>query len=935
MAATRIPADERAGRVLLLDVELRGGAVAAQPGRGLLVEAAEPLVRGAEALATEPGIRVAANPIPRRPFPGHADSVLGVATRFSVVGANHWANHGVYLRDEGKKRGPAPSSRVAMAQSFESIEQFLLRGADERPEQRARQGVAPGKVTLTQRFAPSSTFIARAIADGVALAMEQLGGAGAEAAIERARGGAGAPLPTEARDAFAQSLGTPLEGVRVHTDSTAASAAAAVGARAFTIGSDIYFGRGEYDPGGQDGKLLLAHELVHTVQQAGGARTGETQFKLEVSEPGDALEQEAERLAPDVVAGRPVAVSGGGAAASRAIMRWVNSPADAVQARMYLQNAIRSAHDAAEIAGIVSALEAPNSSSGRVIVRLPGDSPMSIVDLDLPPLLEEARARQRALGGAAGAAGVGPGAAPATAAGTGTGTGTGTPARAGSPGPTAAPRASDATRPPDAAPEAAPPRPDVEAGARSLRAAIRQAETTEAIDAIRRALEYCTYDVVGDEVAVALEAGRSSQNVWVARSAVPGLRTEADQRRETIVRSPEERDRTLGRAYDAERADARAHEADGRRQLDEQQHAEAADRDARGLALVRAALAAHTGSEPRERIRDTLRAATAERGLYHPALPDRRRPELNAADRTTAIALAEQAVTEARAAERATGHCRAPEGDTTELTDEQRTDLREQIRHLLGLCNSAFHAAAQAVKDDLHSAASHDRDVAKLLFKIAFTFLAPELTPGFGTREQIAAFGAIGEYTAGQQANAAHHAHDADHFIAALLAGEGLGNEAISRDLNCHTGGELNGLRASLENTFHAGQAGHYETRIRTLLYNYQHQVAEIGVSHSGALDTISRGSLIWVVHGGEAHLAVAQSESCGLMPISISYRFQTWVFRDMARMALARDSHVDEVQMSDLDPQPAAPPSYVHRRGDPLADDSRPAHGASTSSDR
>ncbi|MEP6862828.1 MAG: DUF4157 domain-containing protein [Deltaproteobacteria bacterium] len=41
-----------------------------------------------------------------------------------------------------------------------------------------------------------------------------------------------------------------------------------LGARAFTVGNDIYFNRGEYTPGTPAGRRLIAHELVHTVQQA-------------------------------------------------------------------------------------------------------------------------------------------------------------------------------------------------------------------------------------------------------------------------------------------------------------------------------------------------------------------------------------------------------------------------------------------------------------------------------------------------------------------------------------------------------------------------------------------------------------------------------------------------------------------------------------------
>jgi len=55
--------------------------------------------------------------------------------------------------------------------------------------------------------------------------------------------------------------------VRVHSD---AETARALKARAYTIGNDIVFGAGQYAPATNEGRLLLAHELTHVVQQSGG-----------------------------------------------------------------------------------------------------------------------------------------------------------------------------------------------------------------------------------------------------------------------------------------------------------------------------------------------------------------------------------------------------------------------------------------------------------------------------------------------------------------------------------------------------------------------------------------------------------------------------------------------------------------------------------------
>lgn len=79
----------------------------------------------------------------------------------------------------------------------------------------------------------------------------------------------GRPLDPEVRSLFEARLGHNLSRVRVHDDSPAAESARAVNARAYTLGSHIVFAPGQYAPNTGRGIHLLAHELVHTVQQRG------------------------------------------------------------------------------------------------------------------------------------------------------------------------------------------------------------------------------------------------------------------------------------------------------------------------------------------------------------------------------------------------------------------------------------------------------------------------------------------------------------------------------------------------------------------------------------------------------------------------------------------------------------------------------------------
>ncbi len=60
-----------------------------------------------------------------------------------------------------------------------------------------------------------------------------------------------------------------LGDVRIHTDSAASALATSIDARAFTIGRDVYFAPGQYDPSSRSGFRLLAHELAHVAQYRG------------------------------------------------------------------------------------------------------------------------------------------------------------------------------------------------------------------------------------------------------------------------------------------------------------------------------------------------------------------------------------------------------------------------------------------------------------------------------------------------------------------------------------------------------------------------------------------------------------------------------------------------------------------------------------------
>ncbi|MGQ5640498.1 MULTISPECIES: eCIS core domain-containing protein [unclassified Streptomyces] len=105
-------------------------------------------------------------------------------------------------------------------------------------------------------------------------ALEGLSAAGASNAalmnLAQARSSQGQGLELSVRREMEGHLGADLSEVRVHTGHLAEVAVGALRARACTVGQDVFFGPGEYQPMSRAGRELLAHELAHAVQQSHG-----------------------------------------------------------------------------------------------------------------------------------------------------------------------------------------------------------------------------------------------------------------------------------------------------------------------------------------------------------------------------------------------------------------------------------------------------------------------------------------------------------------------------------------------------------------------------------------------------------------------------------------------------------------------------------------
>jgi len=104
--------------------------------------------------------------------------------------------------------------------------------------------------------------------------------------VDRALANPGRPLGGEIRSSMERRFGFDFGAIRIHTDSGGAGSAQDVRARAYTVGGDIVFGAGEYRPGSKDSEALLAHELVHTIQQGASKPLGAAATPAAGSAPG-------------------------------------------------------------------------------------------------------------------------------------------------------------------------------------------------------------------------------------------------------------------------------------------------------------------------------------------------------------------------------------------------------------------------------------------------------------------------------------------------------------------------------------------------------------------------------------------------------------------------------------------------------------------------
>lgn len=195
------------------------------------------------------------------PFAAASDAPLGISADMQVA----------MLKRLPPRQQQRMLQRVGRAQGNQHVANLVTQ---------FRQPVVQTKLTLNE---PDDAYEqeADAVADQVVQmrlgdeppiqrASSENGGVPVTPQIENRVGqlqGGGQPLPDNTRTFFEDRMGADFSDVRIHADSPSADLSRDLQARAFTVGNDIAFNRGEYNPDSDEGKHLLAHELTHTLQQ--------------------------------------------------------------------------------------------------------------------------------------------------------------------------------------------------------------------------------------------------------------------------------------------------------------------------------------------------------------------------------------------------------------------------------------------------------------------------------------------------------------------------------------------------------------------------------------------------------------------------------------------------------------------------------------------
>jgi hypothetical protein len=214
----------------------------------------------------------------------------GVAVEPRGVGGPAWDFGGVSVGRDGARRGGAGwlpvQTKLTVGGSDDPLEHEADRAADRvmrmadpaaGAQAGAGLGVQAGGVGPVRRACGCAGGCAECREEDQKLQRkaertDAVRGMEAPETVHRVIGAAGRPMDGSSRSFFESRFGYDFGSVRVHTGAEAARSAREIGARAYTVGSNIVVGAGQPGISSAAGRRLIAHELAHVVQQGGAVR---------------------------------------------------------------------------------------------------------------------------------------------------------------------------------------------------------------------------------------------------------------------------------------------------------------------------------------------------------------------------------------------------------------------------------------------------------------------------------------------------------------------------------------------------------------------------------------------------------------------------------------------------------------------------------------
>ena len=180
-------------------------------------------------------------------------------------------------QDSSVRRQTAEFQEVPGEAEADAVRDAFLRGAGPEPQGIAAalngaDGAARARAIGRLQRERGNAFVQRVVAESRGEPGRMVGLSQPDMVQEvQQRQGGGAPIADGTRSQMEGYFGADLGDVRVHADGEAASLSRELNANAFTVGRDIFFADGVYDPSSRDGQATLAHELTHVGQQTGFA----------------------------------------------------------------------------------------------------------------------------------------------------------------------------------------------------------------------------------------------------------------------------------------------------------------------------------------------------------------------------------------------------------------------------------------------------------------------------------------------------------------------------------------------------------------------------------------------------------------------------------------------------------------------------------------